>query len=369
MSILSRILVCFLFLPGIVGCATLLPKKHSVPTRWQSGVIKGGEAFSKTVFVDGIQVGLVTDLMIDVIQGRNQLVASGRKGANLIDLATKTKRFVAFSSNGSAVGSFRESHGDEIFYVNRGGFTSDLLYDAGGALTWQLPGGEWFDSLAVGDIDGDGKLEYVVATQDGLSAYSSSRKLLWSKREDLVWHVEIADIVGDGREMIVHSNRNGELVIRDGSGRVVERIGALGYLSNFSVLKMPLQQGRRKLIASRDYEVVLLEGRGEHLRRYAAPDARSQSGVKGASMSSEEGGKLLAAIVEARPTWQRSRLYVWAEDGTLLYEEVLPFSISSISTLKNDRDDNETLLIGGLDMIWQYKYRGTSRPSQLDVSP
>jgi hypothetical protein len=70
------------------------------------------------------------------------------------------------------------------------------------------------DDTAVGDLNGDGKLEFAVGFNggDGIHLLDQSGQKLWEKPDGNVWHVEIIDVNNDGNLEIVHSNSSLELI-------------------------------------------------------------------------------------------------------------------------------------------------------------
>ena len=83
---------------------------------------------------------------------------------------------------------------------------------AGGAsISYSIPGGApsflhiapdtgvlSVDDTAAGDVDGDGRLEFVVGFNGGggVRLLDSTEKMRWRKPDGNVWHVEIADLKG-----------------------------------------------------------------------------------------------------------------------------------------------------------------------------
>ena len=52
----------------------------------------------------------------------------------------------------------------------------------------------------------------------------------------------------------------------------------------------------------------------------------------------------------------RSVLYVFDQNGALVYQEVLPESCGSILAVSFDDSGSEGLLIGGEQEVWQYTF-------------
>ena len=66
----------------------------------------------------------------------------------------------------------------------------------------------------------------------------------------------------------------------------------------------------------------------------------------------------LLAVVTRFAAIDRSVLYVYSDDGKLVYQEVLPEESSSIAVLsKDDGRGGQELLVGGSETVWRYSAR------------
>jgi hypothetical protein len=114
------------------------------------------------------------------------------------------------------------------------------LFNNQGQVSWQSTG-HWpgVDDSASGSLSGDGKLSVVVGFNGsgGISLLDSQGSQIWTKKEANVWHVEMLDTAGDGRERIVHSNAGGQLLVRDANGDVVARYFPGYYVSHFALTR------------------------------------------------------------------------------------------------------------------------------------
>ena len=101
-----------------------------------------------------------------------------------------------------------------------GTFQQALTYDAG------APSGGWANSVAVGDLNGDGNPDLVTANYPdsmtgvlmGSGDGSFQTVVLYSSAGQFAWSEAIADVNGDGKQDLIVANFNGPLSVLLGNG-------------------------------------------------------------------------------------------------------------------------------------------------------
>jgi len=103
----------------------------------------------------------------------------------------------------------------------------------------QEPPEDTAGGIALGDLDNDGRLDYIVTTSKTIGAYSHDGKTLWVRPEmlqeggsaeniGLPGHchprVEVHDIDGDGKSEILYLQNEGEFVIADAATGKIEKV-------------------------------------------------------------------------------------------------------------------------------------------------
>jgi len=113
------------------------------------------------------------------------------------------------------------------------------VLDSAGRLKWQatLDESSAVSAVAIGDLDGDGRAEVVAGTTDsGIFAFDGAGKRLWRvgtelpgmrmKKEGLLWvrTLRVLDVNGDGRaEVVAGSRPSGMVTVLTGDGKLLWR--------------------------------------------------------------------------------------------------------------------------------------------------
>lgn len=214
-----------------------------MPVELNRPAVLSGESFlDKTLFVDVVSVGKVTDIRFE--SGEEPKIGiAGAKGAAWVTLAGDVTSTTKIFGQTSFV-EFANIDDDEPYeFLNRGGFgwQNASVYDDDGSLLWTSTHGTGVNDMAAGDLDGDGKAEFVVGYNgnDGIHLLDNGGTLKWRQADANVWKVAFVDTDADGTLDIVHSNAGGQLTVRDDSGTVLRKSQPQPYLSKFSLAPYP----------------------------------------------------------------------------------------------------------------------------------
>jgi hypothetical protein len=293
-------------------------------------VLLGQGSVTKTVFVRDSRPGVISDIAVRGVG----IWLVGSSGALVTDRFGETASFTAFERPAGRV-EMIDVEGDGVSeFLDRGeGWHDGSLFDHQGRVVWTYGGHPAIDDLAAGDLDGDGRLDFVAGFNGdgGVRRIDRSARPLWTKSDGNVWHVEIVpNPAGAGGE-IVHSNAGGEIKIRAAGGDLVKCVRPPAYFSDFSLCRWPDHTGRAHLLYAQDDAIWLYTTRGVLVKRFDAPHAGTLGEARGTPVRLPEGGGPALAVVVDFRSWDRSVLYVYGPQGNLTYQEILAGQGTSIA--------------------------------------
>lgn len=338
----------------------ILSSQLETPAGMETASVVAGSGFlSKSVLVEDAQVGSVTDIAVgelDPSPGR-EIGVAGSGGALFLDEAANVKSSVALGGRAVHVDIVDVEADGVCEFMNRGQWGCDAsLFDHSGKTIWTYGGSPGVDDMAAGDLDGDGALEFVVGFNGGGGVHllESDGKKQWTQPDGNVWHVETADTDGDGRLEIVHSNARGEIKVRDARGNTVKQGKPAAYFSHFSLCRWPGKQDRQYALLAEDDTIWLFDFDGSSVQKFSAPECGTLGHARGVPVKLEANQPEYLAVVVEFSRWQRSILYVFAPDGKLVYQEVLPEACGSIAAMSVGKAASESILVGAEGKVWQF---------------
>lgn len=371
----------------------------------QPRVVIGAEFLARNKFDTTNQFGYANDLgsIEDIAVGELDsdagidIAIAGSYGALIVDRngAKRSQIQYEFEIENRKVGPFNtqspgrmlgdvqviDIEGDgSCEYLARGGIDGAAVFSHQGKRLWAY--GKFtdektsIDDLAVGDIDGDGVGEFI-AGWNAVELFDRQGSKRWTQPWDgPFYQIEVVDVDGDLKNEILHSTGSG-LMIRDRRGQVVKEVDMPFYLSRFHLCAMPDQKERSHILVVEDDYVWLTDFEGKVVNKFAAPLSRfsapskpsdSELGIgrsetsvykaKGVWVKLKENDAAFLAVVTEFAAIDRSVLYIYSAEGTLVYQEVLPEQSSSIAVLSQEGGRRaQELLIGGTETVWRYSAR------------
>jgi hypothetical protein len=259
------------------------------------------------------------------------------------------------------------SHGKEIIDVGDMSANSEVREAESEESTHVL-------EAAVGDLDGDGLAEYIVARKnDGIRAYDQSGNERWFQPDNLPSaRLEVIDLDGDGRGEVIEIGKR----VRDSHGKVLRELKG----SDSAALVIVPGVDGSSLVQSAEIsnggELLFLREDGGSILRVPAPMSvikkAPQEGavVETTETSHVDGGDSISypqavfvtlkttepgylAVVAAFIGLPRANLYIYDLSGRLVYHELLPEEAETIAILPAEAG-TEQILVGGKDTIWLY---------------
>ena len=141
------------------------------------------------------------------------------------------------------------------------------VYDGDGQPAWQLPLDVWVPAVATGDLDGDGRAEVLVGSSDHLvRAVDGDGQVRWSQSVGgRVASLLAADLGGDGGGDVIAGTDAGQVTVFSASGATRWQATLDGPVRHLRAAR--LAAGATSLVAASDHQVRALGGDGSTLWR------------------------------------------------------------------------------------------------------
>lgn len=336
--------------PDGAGATLKMPDELNTPR-----VVKNLPGMTKKVFLEDKRLGVITDIVFqnNSFEKSKRTILAGSMGALFTD-TERPARFVPFEKRQDHVNLIQLNSQGAYGFMNRGAWCSDArIMDTAGKQIWKYgAGGNGIDDMVSGDIDGDSLPEYAVGFNGGggIHLLNSQGKKLWDFPDGNVWHVEMADLNGDGHKYIVHSNAGGQITVRDKQGKIISKHKPAPYFSHFSLIRWPDANSPERLLQVGENAIWILDANAKVLAKLSAPNSGDLG--EGKAVLIEDGNNHKLATIVDYENWHRSILYLHDLSGDLLYQEILPESCPAIA--KSPGPDSK-LLIGCEEKVIEYR--------------
>ena len=244
--------------------------------------------------------------------------------------------------------------------------SSAVLMDAAGARIWAYPpaqsaaGEAGIYASAAGDLDGDGRVEFVLAPQYGkaLVALDLAGNVRW--RKDLNPEFESPGATGvsmlaivDGRhpgaERVVQG-RYYSVCVRSADGSLLWQTRLPSSIA-MELVHWPDSGSNWRLMLAQHPAHVVYELDGTRVGTVNLPDIIWRD-FRATTVRFPPAKSWFAVICEG---WQKTQLYVLTASGELTYYEVLDEPCESIAA--TGQADGQALLVGGRGRVWKYTMR------------
>jgi hypothetical protein len=347
-------------------------------------VVTGGGSFERSDFFHGHGIGTIWELRVKwpVEEVREKLLLVGDEGAVFLDSQRKTVRRIAYSERMIGDVSLVElERGKRFGFLNgdQSWAQGVVLLDENGQKLWEYEGAGGVDDSAAGDVDGDGKAEVVVGFNGdgGIHLVGLDGKLRWRQPGGNVWHVEMLDTDGDGKQEILHSGGDwdAQMTFRDARGEVIRKLGEWPrwpwqagrvfqqwpHVAGFTIGRWDDGPTADVMLIPDDRRIHVYRPSGAKVTTLATPGLGRFGTVQSTPFRFAPEENAIAVLV-SYSLLKRSVLYIFGRDGHLLYQEVLEGVCGAVLPSVSQR--GTSLLVGCRDRVWEFaatKQRGSVR--------
>jgi len=360
LGILAGIFVLLLAASVYVGYLALkkfAPNANtSMPAELEKARITDGTGkLEKTSFYADASLGTITEMRRDA----GSLAIIGTRSAVFLDGKKAVQRRVSFPTNMQLgpVELIEMSGAAEPFFLGRGSWSTPVMFlDSSGKELWRYGGSPGVDYAAAGDLTGEGKVEVAVGMNGGggILLLDANGNRIWSKPDGNVWHVEILQGGSGIPGRILHSNVDGQLIVRDPHGNVLERHALDMYLSDFSLTRWNGEPEATHIVASDSDTVYVYTQYGQSVARFESPAPQIYNDIRAVTVTYSNGSTYFAVVRRYRP-WGRSILTinsVKGGHGDLEYREIFEDACDTLLTAPSG--DGQALLVGCRGAVFQY---------------
>jgi len=171
-----------------------------------------------------------------------------------------------------------------------------------------------------------------------------------------VWHVEMLDTNGDGRQEILHSNAKGELLVRNELGDKIGQYAPGFYVSHLTLTRWEQEPRPTHILVptSEPCEgnckpvLLVLDATGKKIAEFESPlgDLFTRASSTPIRFGKSDFFAVLASVLD------RSMLILYAENRQIAYQEILSDPCHSLAALPTK--NGERLLVGCINKVWAY---------------
>jgi hypothetical protein len=331
------------------------------------GVRVGEDFLVKEVFVEDRRLHTVTDIRFGELDPNPGLEVgiAGRRGAIFAEADGTPVGFVGFGfGRVYRKSTIVDADGDGVceFFID---WPGGLLDHRGHRLWSTTSVMRSVLQSAYGDVDGDGKTEFVLYYHGKLALLDEKGGVIGLKKPPLhLASLQVADVDGDGKTEILLAKYQ-KVVVLNAKGEVVQEIRSdlnvylsESVLAHFPTLTSPqyfLGNGKGTFLLVSPHDGTLIEEfeREHYLQHKEATPVRFNP----------DGDPYFAIFGDlfwqGRKRWGleaiHSVLYVYDSEQNIVYEEVIADQSAAIAAVPSGRANEEVLLVGGTGKVWRYR--------------
>lgn len=358
-------LLTLMILINISSVALGLKKVFEHENYYVPRIVTGKELLQREQFLSNDKLIEVRSISINTNKSNanEELIIIGERGALFTELNGEPRAFVSFDRRvGETVPVDVEGNGVLEFMNRGGGWQPVSLLDSQGRTLWMYPSEELSaskeaaDTMAAGDIDKDGMLDFIIGMNGsgGLHVLDAKGKEIWKQNAVNVFSVEVLDIDKDGTPEILHSGSGEGITIRKANGDKIITIKNTD--GHFSLLHQDNSENE-PLIIYDNHRLNLTDLKGNVKKSFELPGGGHTPKGTLVYFNGISNPPYYAFARTIQATGMRSDLTVFDYDGKLVYHEIFQASYLAIAPLRGKEKEVDSLLIGENSKVWLYNMK------------
>jgi hypothetical protein len=329
----------------------------------KSEVTLGNNLLERQPFLTNDKLSSIRSITKAKSDSAMNLIIAGESGALTVDQNGKQGAFILFDRRVGETVPVKAQENEPLKFMNRGGGWQPVsLLDSNGRTLWMYPveKRDAADSMAAGDLNRDGKLEFLVGMngRGGLHLLDANGKEIWEKPAGNVFSVEVLDKGPSGAPEILHSG-NG-IVVRNADGNEIRTIkncdgGNFTLLGQSAVGTNPLivcVYGEPRLGGLR-----LVDLTDNVVRSFKLPGYGHAPQGAVVYLNGPNNPPFYAFVRTIQASGWGSDLTIYDSDGALIFHETYEAYYLTLASLTEKRDGLDVLLVGENSRVWLYRMR------------
>jgi len=240
---------------------------------------------------------------------------------------------------------------DKQFKIMSRGTVSDVgLMDNIGKPLWSYkPSGVIINTMAAGDLDRNGELEFYVATHGGLHQLNHLGKELWVIG-GFVHDVEVLYPGKDKIPLVVTINFDNQIQFRNYSGKLVRELNPRIQINDIELVEWPAPE---HILTRSDSSFYIMDWDGNIAFKHNLN--RHIYAIRGTSVHFKDNqDPYFAVVAKFSSTTGQAMLCIFSPDRKLFYKELIN-STTGLLAISTPRSKREVLLVGdGPGRVYKY---------------